>query len=144
MFPIAQGDASNIVDGAAVADHGCKTACGATLIAGQQLTLTEPSSGAGPDGASSSPQVREGFGGIGAGMAAAYHDEPVDERAARFKGRFQLVDLDTGEPIVGRAVRVRSTGGQYLTRATDAEGFTPWVNRDAAEALTFDLDESGA
>ncbi|RPE75863.1 PAAR domain-containing protein [Vulcaniibacterium tengchongense] len=34
-FPIASGDASLIIDGRPVARHGDKTACGATLIAGQ-------------------------------------------------------------------------------------------------------------
>ena len=126
-----------------MAYHGCKTACGSTLIASQQLTLTEPSSGAAP-AAASSAVVREGFGAIGAGMAAAYEDEPLDPRLTRFQGRFRLVDLDTGEPIPGRAVRVRSTGGQYLTGTTDADGCTQWLQRDAAEALAFDLEGDGA
>ena len=136
VFPIAQGDGSNVIDGAPVAYHGCKTACGASLISSQIRTLTEPSYGAAPganaDGAS------DGFGAIGGGMAAAYQDEQIDPDAQRFQGRFQLVDLESGEPIAGQAVRVRSTGGQYLTGTTDAEGFTQWVERDAAEALAFD------
>jgi len=36
---IAGGDATMIVDGKPVARHGDKTACGATLIAGQQTTI---------------------------------------------------------------------------------------------------------
>lgn len=142
VFPIAQGDQSNIVDGAPVAYHGCKTACGASLISSQIRTLTEPSSGAAPGaGVDGAP---DGFGAVGAGMAAAYQDEPVGSDADRFQGRFQLVSTDTGEPIAGKAVRVRSTAGQYLTGATDAEGFTQWVERDAAEALAFDLVEPSA
>lgn len=132
VFPISQGDQSNIIDGAPVAYHGCKTACGATLISSQTRTLTEPSSGA------ASGVAVERFGAVGAGMAAAYEEESfgADER---FQGRFQLVSAENCDPISGEAVRVRSTGGQYFTGQTDAEGYTQWVERDASEALAFDL-----
>lgn len=36
---IANGDITMIVDGKPAARHGDKTACGATLIAGQQVTV---------------------------------------------------------------------------------------------------------
>lgn len=36
---IASGDATMIVDGKPAARHGDKTSCGATLIAGQQVTV---------------------------------------------------------------------------------------------------------
>lgn len=142
VFPIAQGDDSNVIDGAPVAYHGCKTACGATLISSQIRTLTEPSSGAAP-GAASGGAV-EGFGAIGLGMAAAYEEESLAGADERFQGRFQLVSMEDGEPIKGEPVRVRSTGGQYLTGTTDAEGYTQWVERDSAEALAFDLVEEKA
>ena len=75
--------------------------------------------------------------------SAGYQDEPLDEIAQRFRGRFQALDLTSGEPVTGQSVRVRSTGGQYLTGSTDAEDFTQWVERDASEALAFDLADSG-
>ena len=37
--PIVSGDSTLIVDGKPAARHGDKTACGATLIAGQQATI---------------------------------------------------------------------------------------------------------
>jgi uncharacterized Zn-binding protein involved in type VI secretion len=37
--PIVSGDATLIVDGKPAARHGDKTACGASLIAGQQATI---------------------------------------------------------------------------------------------------------
>ncbi|MDA3135820.1 hypothetical protein HG619_02875 [Pseudomonas syringae] len=75
---------------------------------------------------------------------AGYQDEPLDSSAKIFRGRFQVLDAATGKPIAGQLVRVRSSGGQYLTGSTDDEGFTQWVERDADEALAFDLiDESG-
>lgn len=86
---------------------------------------------------------RQGFGLIDASLASRYLDEPAEEGSERYRGRFQLVDAATGEPIPNQAVRVRSTGGQYLTGTTDAEGYTQWVERDVREALAFDLVQDG-
>ncbi len=145
VFPIGEGDSSNIVDGAPVAYHGCKTACGAMLISSQIRTLTEPSSGAAPGaGGGAGDDALQGFGAVGAGLAAGYEDEPLDPDSQRFQGRFQLVHVEDGTPVSGQAVRVRSTQGQYLTGTTDAEGYTQWVERDAAESLAFDLAEADA
>ncbi|RZA04306.1 MAG: PAAR domain-containing protein [Proteobacteria bacterium] len=117
VFPIAQGDTSLTDDGKAVAYHGCKTACGATLIASQMFSFTEPSSGASAGAASSVAldALMQGFGYVGEGLASTYQDEPAGADSARYRGRFQLVDATTGEPVRSQAVRVRSTGGQYLT-----------------------------
>jgi uncharacterized Zn-binding protein involved in type VI secretion len=173
VFPIAEGDPSLIEDGKPVAYHGCKTACGAILIASNQVvTSTQPSGGAGAAGASAGSSAAQasdgggagggesssgggsgagtstvagamaaGFGNIGAAMAAGYEDEPVDDTGQHFRGRFQVLDADTGQPLAGQPARVRSTGGQYLTGTTDAEGFTQWVDRDASEELAFDITE---
>jgi uncharacterized protein (DUF2345 family) len=128
-----------------VAYHGCKTACGAVLISSQMVTLTEPSGGAGQGAARSAAAdaPAKGVGSIGSGAAARYQDEALDETRKRYRGRFQVLDQASGEPIAGESVRVRSTGGQYLTGTTDAEGFTQWVEREASEALAFDLVERG-
>lgn len=142
VFPIAQGDANFISDGAPIAYAGCKVACGATLIGGKQgITTTVPASGAAPGG---SGGESDRFGLISSSMAAAYEDEPVDSEGQRFKGRFQVLDRNSGQPITSTNVRVRSTGGQYLTGQTDSEGYTQWVERDASEALAFDLVEPEA
>jgi uncharacterized Zn-binding protein involved in type VI secretion len=153
IFPISEGNAGHIDDGKPVAYHGCKTACGATLIASSQLfTTTEPSAGAGgavagplnatvqgAGSAAAAALLTQGFGSIGSGLLASYEEEPLDDERQRFRGRFQVVDGSTAEPVAGQAGRVRSTAGQYLGASTDAEGYTAWVERDAAEALAFDL-----
>lgn len=142
VFPIVQGDNSLTDDGRAVAYHGCKTACGAMLIAGQMMTYTEPGEGAG-QGASRAPTAEttlQGFGVVATGLASTYQEEPADTAQDRFRGRFQLVDATTGEPIRSQPVRVRSTGGQYHTGMTDENGYTVWVERDTRESLAFDLD----
>ena len=77
-------------------------------------------------------------------LVAAYEDESVDLEGQRFKGRFQVLDRVTGQPVAATSVRVRSTDGQYLTGLTDSEGYTRWVERDASEALAFDIVDSEA
>ena len=128
-----------------MAYHGCKVSCGAILLCSQVTTTTEPSGGSAPGAASGlgADALAQGFGAIGAGLMARYQDEPLDDAGQRFRGRFQVIDSATGEPVVGQGARLRSTGGQYLTGTTDAEGFTQWVERDATEALAFDLNEPG-
>jgi len=88
-----------------------------------------------------SPHSSHAAASIGGSFAAGYEDEPIDAEGTRFRGRFKLIDVATGEPISGRAARVRSTAGLHATETTDAEGFTQWIERDAAEALAFDLPE---
>jgi uncharacterized Zn-binding protein involved in type VI secretion len=147
LFPIAQGDASMLIDGAPAAYQGCKTACGATLIASQSVSTTRPGSATAALGAQEAPAaaaaalVVRGAAAISDTLAARYQDELLEEAAGRFRGRFQVLDLATGEPVAGQAMRVRSTGGPSLTGSTDAEGCTPWVERAAHEALAFDLVE---
>jgi uncharacterized Zn-binding protein involved in type VI secretion len=162
VFPIAEGDASLLEDGKPVAYHGCKTACGATLLASSQVvTSTAPLGGAGAGAYSGGAQadgdvgaragagggdsvgaLATGFSSIGSAMAAGYEEEPIDDAGQHFRGRFQVLDADSGRPVAGLQARVRSTGGQYLTGTTNAEGFTQWVERDAAEALAFDIVEA--
>jgi uncharacterized Zn-binding protein involved in type VI secretion len=146
VFPIAEGDPNFISDGAPIAYAGCKVACGAKLIGGKQgITTTVPHGGAAPGGGDGSGGgMDERFGLIAGTMVAAYEDESEDPEGQRFKGRFQVLDSTTGEPVSATSVRVRSTDGQYLTGQTDSDGYTQWVERDANEALAFDLVEAEA
>lgn len=138
IFPIAQGDPTLIDNGQAVAYQGCKVACGATLIAGQQFTLTHSGSTAGAVNVLSSE-----VGEIGNGLAATYEDELVDGNNERSRGRFQLLDAATGTPVEGQIAHIRSDDGHYFTCSTDAEGFTQWVERDASGALELSLEKAG-
>lgn len=141
IFPISQGDAGLIDDGREVAYHGCKVACGAVLISSQMFTTTVPTSGAASGGASDGADEGSaalGFGAIGAGLVAAYQDE-IAPGSQHYRGRFQVLDQATGKPVSNLQSRVRSTQGQHFMGATDADGFTQWVERDETEALAFDL-----
>lgn len=136
VFPIIQGDPSLTDDGNPVAYHGCKVACGATLISSQIFTTTVPSSGTASGNRDGT--MAQTVGAIGAGLSAGYQDEALAD-TQRFRGRFQVIDQATGKPVSGIETRVRSTDGQYRTGITDADGYTEWVERDVMEALAFDL-----
>lgn len=129
-FPIVQGNPAMTFDGAAAAYHGCAVACGARLIASQSVMTTEPAGGAGD----ASP--RRYFSFLDDGIAAASASGP-------FRGRFQLLDELTDQPISGRHVRVRASGGAAIEAVTDSQGYTPWVERDVAETLALELIEDG-
>ena len=141
IYPIAEGDPSLIDDGLPVAYHGCKVACGAALIAGQMFTTDEPSSGGAVAAGADSAMLAANFGSIAADLVGGYQEEPLDEERRRFRGRFRVVDQATGEPISGIASCVRSTGGVEVAAATDSGGFTPWIERDASEMLSFELTD---
>ncbi|QGZ41519.1 PAAR domain-containing protein [Pseudoduganella flava] len=142
IFPIAEGDSTLTDDGLPVAYHGCKVACGASLISGQLSTFTNQAKSAGSaSGSDADSRLSEKFGFIGAGIAGAYEDEPLDSAGQRFRGRFQLLDASTGEPISGQAARLRTTSGQVISTTTDSDGFTQWVEREARETLAFDLND---
>lgn len=145
VFPIAQGDNGFRTEGRAVAYEGCKTACGAVLISSQTRSRTTPVDAGAPalSGRDSPSNLLAGFGLVSKTLAGRYQDEPAGTGTERFRGRFQLVDAITGEPVRNQTVRIRSTNGQSLKGITDENGYTEWVARDVREALAFDFTEDG-
>jgi uncharacterized Zn-binding protein involved in type VI secretion len=144
IFPISEGDATLTDNGVPVAYHGCKVACGATLIASQQFTLTDPAkNGGGVAAETANDNLPKGFGLVGAGKAAGYEEARRALDGQRFAGRFRLLDAASNAPIPGHKARIRSTGGAYLIVETDNDGYTPWIERAASGALAFDLAEPG-
>jgi hypothetical protein len=139
IFPIIEGDASLIDDGKAVAYNGCLVKCGARLVGGQIFTTTQPSAGAAPSAAAGSDGGFNAIGAVAEGKAASYEEAPVDDEKKRYRGRFRIVDDSTGAAIVGEAVAVTTNGG-HVSGATDADGYTAWVDRDANEALSLELN----
>jgi hypothetical protein len=80
-------------------------------------------------------------GDIGSGMSAGYLDQPVDTTNNLFRGRFRIIDAETGKPVAGVKARIRSESGKELTDATDADGCTQWVMHDRQESLALFLIE---
>ena len=138
-FAIVEGNPAMCFDGAAVAYHGCAVACGARLIASQSEMTTQPTSG----DADASPRryfsFDEGFGAAAAAAVAGARNAT----GVPFRGRFQLLQEVDDQPISGRRVRVRASSGHVVEGVTDAQGYTPWIERDTAETIALELIDDG-
>lgn len=107
-------------DGRPVASEGDTTACGATLIASQNTATAEPTSGPGAS--------------VGSGISVL--SQPSVDVSQR--GRFQVLDDATREPIAGHPYTVTSADGRVIHGKTDATGFTDWLEGHDASSLTFE------
>lgn len=108
-------------DGRPVASEGDTTACGATLIASQNATTASPTSGPGAS--------------VGAGKSVLAHLSERD--AGPYRGRFQLLDDKTRQPISNHPYTVTSADGQTIRSMTDSNGYTDWLSSHQASSLTF-------
>lgn len=106
--------------GRPVASEGDTTACGATLIASQNHTTAAPTSGPG--------------GAVGGGRSV------VSQTNAQtpYRGRFQVLDDATRQPIAGHPYTVRAANGRIVQGKTDANGFTDWLDNHDASSLSFE------
>ncbi|ARK94271.1 MULTISPECIES: PAAR domain-containing protein [pseudomallei group] len=111
-----------------VATEGDKTACGATLIASQGTATVELTSGAG--------------GPVGKGKSVV--PRPAAQSNEAYRGRFQLVDDTTREPIANHPYTVTSADGQTIQGTTDASGHTDWLSSHQASSLSFQQPGSDA
>jgi len=105
-------------DGRPVASEGDTTACGATLIASQNNTTAEPTSG----------------GSIGGGKNVLSEAIPQTP----YRGRFQVLDDVNRQPVAGHPYTVRTADGRVVQGKTDANGFTDWLDNHDASSLTFE------
>lgn len=111
---IVTGDSTMIVDGAPVARHGDKCACGATLISSQVV------SGIGDGGggsASHSTSAYEAHAGVGAAAHASTEARQYDDRLV-------LIDDATGQPLVRVEYAIRRASGEVEFGTTDESGHT--------------------
>jgi uncharacterized Zn-binding protein involved in type VI secretion len=115
---IVTGDLTMVIDGKAVAYHGCKTACGAMLISGQSVTTVDFGGGSGAGTASAS-------------IAEAAADEPVQE----FDEQIRAVDQATGQPLADLAYFVQTASGKKFSGRTDADGLCERISTVDAEDL---------
>lgn len=122
---IVTGDPTMIVDGAPVARHGDKCACGATLIASQFL------SGASEGGGSGVTSSRVDSTRSAPSEAAT----SVSTDAVAFDDRLQLID-DSGTPLAHHEYAIKRASGQIEYGTTDDQGHTHLLSSTAsAEAV---------
>ncbi|WP_175992730.1 PAAR domain-containing protein [Burkholderia vietnamiensis] len=127
VYPIV--DVKNLgmtFDGRPVVSEGDKTACGATLIASQSTATASPTSGAGAP--------------VGAGKSVLAQTAAQSDGV--YRGRFQLVDDNTREPLANHPYTATSSDGQTIHGTTDANGHTDWLNSSQSTSLTFSHDSS--
>ncbi|HHT8972205.1 TPA: PAAR domain-containing protein [Burkholderia cenocepacia] len=130
VFPIVKvkTDLHMTFNGRPVASDGDMTACGATLIASQSTATASPTAGA--------------AGSIGTGKSVLAQNVAQDDGA--YRGRFQLVDDKTREPLANHPYTTISSDGQTIRGTTDANGYTEWLNSSQSASLTFSHGSSGA
>lgn len=124
IFPIVnvKTELHMTFNGRPVASDGDITACGATLIASQNTATASPTSGLG--------------GSVGNGKSVVSQSEM--QGGTPYRGRFQVLDDTTRQPVAGHPYTVRSADGRVLQGTTDANGFTEWLDGHDTSSLTFD------
>ncbi|NYH22095.1 PAAR domain-containing protein [Paraburkholderia bryophila] len=109
--------------GRPVASDGDKTACGAVLIATQSSATATPTGGTG--------------GSIGSGKSVVSHANDGQQDGPH-RGRFQVLDDITNQPIPNHPYTLTSSTGQTVQGTTDTNGYTSWLETHEASSLTFD------
>lgn len=126
---IVTGDPTMIVDGAPVARHGDKCACGATLISSQVVSRV------GGDGGGASAHGSESSSATGTSKAG---DRPA-QQASTFDQHFVLTCSLTDMPLAHQPYRLRA-GGRVVEGVTDESGKTALImTGDAAGEVTCDI-----
>lgn len=110
---IVTGDPTMIVDGAPVALHGDKCACGATLISSQVVSRIGDGGGS---TASHSTSRAKAYVGSGAAQ--------VTKNAEQYDDRLVLIDDATGQPLVNAEYAIRRASGDVEFGTTDENGHT--------------------
>ncbi len=133
---IVTGDPTMIVDGAPVARHGDKCACGATLISSQAVS-------------------RIGEGSVGAAAPHAASLAPVDESKRlgfissllpenhEYDIHFLVRDEITGEPLPQVSYRITLEDGHSVSGVTDENGLTERVGSRTKQKATLEVHHHG-
>jgi len=119
---ITTGDNTMIIDGRAVAYHGCKTSCGATLVSSQAVSTVN-------------------FGDAATGNSTHSRSSAVHNNASQTEQadqRFLLLDETTKEPLVNRLYRLKFRGSTTEGR-TDTLGRTQAVDGAVGEEVEIEV-----
>lgn len=120
VYPIVQVMPRGMnMGGKPPAFEGDKTACGASLIASQAVATAQPAGGAGRQ----------------AGPIASH--QTASDAPAQYRGRFQVLDEATGQPIPNHPYTLHVSDGSVISGTTDATGHTQWHEADEPASLRF-------
>lgn len=135
---IAIGDQTFIIDGRPVAYHGCKTACGATLISSQAVTTVEFGGSAASGG---SAERSTGIASGQAALAGASAQRPAPEQtstSAVYDDQFELRD-ESGGVLAGIPYTVKLPTGELRHGRTDEDGCTARYETEGAQTIEIFL-----
>jgi uncharacterized Zn-binding protein involved in type VI secretion len=144
VFPIIEGAPVTTVYKKGIALEGMKTACGASLIATQFVTLVACPKG----GSSGAPSLSP----LSATNSSSLVSEPVENshnptaigtsQSHSYDQHFVLVDPKTQKPCVNQ--RYRITQGGFIVRGrTDENGKTQLITSDSAEQIKIEVFAAG-
>lgn len=131
---IVTGDPTMIVDGAPVARHGDKCACGATLISSQVVSTV----GGGGGG---SAAAHSAYSSSGSSSSPDRHQDTSadhEDLQTEFDQRF-LVLSTHGAPMSNTPYVITLDSGRKVEGRTDAEGMTEPVSSTTAEMATIEV-----
>lgn len=131
---IVTGDPTMIVDGAAVARHGDKCACGATLIA-SQFVSTVGGGGAGSGASSNSAATATSKA---AGLISSLLPENHD-----YDMHFVVRDEITGQPLPNVSYKITLQDGHSITGFTDERGLTDKISSNTKQKATLEVHHYG-
>lgn len=134
---IVTGDPTMIVDGAPVARHGDKCACGATLIS-SQFVSTVGGSGGGGSAASASSGSPENRAPKASGLISSLLPENHE-----FDIHFVVRDEVTGHPLPKVAYKITLEDGHSITGVTDEHGLTEKISSNTQQKATLEVHHHG-
>lgn len=123
---IVAGDITMLIDGKAVAYHGCKTSCGAMLISGQSVTTVDFGAGSGAPAAASAERTMAMASNRTQGdprEAAASGETTVRADELTFDEQFELRDSE-GQLLADMPYTIRFASGELVRGETDSAGRT--------------------
>lgn len=133
---IVTGDPTMIVDGAPVARHGDKCACGATLISSQVVSRIGEGGGVSisPHAVSVASDAKSMPLGFISSLLPENHEYDI---------HFLVRDEVTGEPLPKVSYRITLEDGRSVSGVTDANGLTERVGSRTKQKATLEVHHHG-
>lgn len=132
---IATGDNTMIIMGHPVARQGDKTACGATLISSQSVSVSGHSSGVGSStaNATASPSdASQADPRVPRGNSAGSGNRSYDRV-------FVIKNNQTGQPLPGAKYRLTLPDGTSVEGLTDAKGMTQRISGASQQSVKIEV-----
>jgi uncharacterized Zn-binding protein involved in type VI secretion len=138
---IVTGDLTMLIDGKAVAYHGCKTSCGAVLISGQSVTTVDFGGGSGAPAAAAagsatalaSDQIQGNRRDVAASGEATVRADQLT-----FDEQFELRDSE-GQLLADMPYTIRFASGELVRDETDSAGRTKRYSTESVSTVELFL-----